>query len=47
MADKVKDVAKSEALRIGALTGEAAKSGAYLYPIKVSQFLPLPTSDFS
>jgi uncharacterized protein involved in cysteine biosynthesis len=34
MADKVKDVAKSEALRIGSLAGNAAKSGAYMYPIK-------------
>lgn len=36
MADKVKDVAKAEAIRIGTLTGDAAKSGAYLYPIKVT-----------
>jgi hypothetical protein len=36
MADKVKDVAKSEALRIGSLAGNAAKSGAYMYPIKVT-----------
>lgn len=39
MADKVKEVAKSEALRIGTLTGTAARSGAYMYPIKVRTYL--------
>jgi hypothetical protein len=35
MADKVKEVAAEEALRIRALTKDAAMSGAYLYPLKV------------
>lgn len=41
MADKVKEVAVGEADRIKALTIQAARSAAYLYPIKVScQILP-------
>ena len=36
MADKVKEVAVGEADRIKSLTVEAARSAAYLYPIKVS-----------
>lgn len=36
MADRVKDVATGEAERLKALTTEAVKSQAYLYPIKVS-----------
>ena len=36
MADKIKEVAIEEADRIKALTNEAARSGAYLYPIRVS-----------
>ena len=35
MADKVKEVAVEEAERIKTLTTEAARSGAYLYPIRV------------
>ncbi len=35
MADKVKEVAAEEAERLRALTSEAVKSKAYLYPIKV------------
>ncbi len=35
MADKVKEVAAEEAERLKALTAEAVKSQAYLYPIKV------------
>lgn len=38
MAEKVKEVAIGEAERIKALTTDAARSGAYLYPIKVSTF---------
>lgn len=35
MADKVKEVAKEEADRIKSLTVEAARSAAYLYPLRV------------
>ena len=35
MAEKVKEVALEESNRLKALTGDAAKSGAYLYPIRV------------
>lgn len=35
MADKVKEVAAGEAERLKALTTEAVRSQAYLYPIKV------------
>ena len=35
MAEKVKEVAAEEAERLRALTTEAVKSQAYLYPIKV------------
>lgn len=35
MADKVKEVAAEEAERLKALTSEAVRSKAYLYPIKV------------
>ena len=41
MTDKVKEVAVGEADRIKALTIQAARSAAYLYPIKAScQILP-------
>lgn len=36
MADKVKEVAVGEADRIKTLTVQAARSAAYLYPIKAS-----------
>lgn len=36
MADKVKEVAVGEADRIKSLTVQAARSAAYLYPIKAS-----------
>ena len=39
MADKVKEVAIGEAERIKVLTADAARSGAYLYPIRVSTFI--------
>jgi hypothetical protein len=35
MADRVKEVATEEAARLKALTSEAIKSKAYLYPFKV------------
>ena len=35
MADKVKEVAKEEADRLRTLTVEAARSAAYLYPLRV------------
>ncbi len=42
MADKVKEVAVGEADRIKSLTVQAARSAAYLYPIKAScQTLPV------
>lgn len=41
MADKVKEVAIGEAERIKALTSDAARSGAYLYPLRVSVTPPL------
>ena len=41
MADKVKEVAIEEAERIKILTTEAARSGAYLYPIRVCTALSL------
>ncbi|KAH8692950.1 hypothetical protein BGW36DRAFT_302318 [Talaromyces proteolyticus] len=34
MAERVKQAVKSEALRVGSLASSAAKSGAYIYPIK-------------
>lgn len=39
MADKVKEVAIEEADRIKSLTVEAARSAAYLYPLRVSMLL--------
>lgn len=36
MADKIKEVAIEEADRIKSLASDAARSGAYLYPIRVS-----------
>lgn len=36
MADRVKEVAIGEAERVKALTADAARSGAYLYPLRVS-----------
>jgi len=35
MADKVKETARQEVDRVKGLAEEAAKSGAYLYPLKV------------
>ena len=35
MADRVKEVAKEEADRLKSLTVEAARSAAYLYPLRV------------
>ena len=44
MTEKVKEVAIGETNRIKTLTSDAAKSGAYLYPIRVFPIaLPLPT----
>lgn len=40
MADKVKEVAIEEADRVRNLAQEAAKSGAYLYPVKVCLLTP-------
>lgn len=37
MADRVKEVAVGEADRIKSLTIQAARSAAYLYPIKASR----------
>ena len=39
MPDRVKEVAIEEAERIKTLTADAARSGAYLYPIRVSILL--------
>lgn len=39
MADKVKETAKEEALRVRQLAEDGVKSGAYVYPIKVSRTL--------
>ncbi len=36
MADKVKEVAVEEAEYIKSLASDAARSGAYLYPVRVS-----------
>lgn len=41
MADKVKEVALEEADRLKNLAADAARSGAYLYPLRVGCFLPL------
>ena len=41
MADKVKEVATEEAERIKALTVEAARSAAYLYPLRVRYWIPI------
>lgn len=38
MADKIKDVAVEEADRIKSLASDAARSGAYLYPLRVRSF---------
>ena len=40
MADKVKDVAIEEAERVKQLTRDAARSGAYLYPVRVRTRCP-------
>lgn len=40
MADKIKEVAVEEADRIKSLASDAARSGAYLYPIRVSTRTP-------
>lgn len=37
MAEKVKEVVIEEAERVKTLTREAASSGAYLYPLRVSR----------
>lgn len=37
MSGKVKEVAVEEAERIKALTSDAVRSGAYLYPLRVSR----------
>ena len=39
MADKVKEVAIEEAEHIKELATDAARSGAYLYPVRVSLIL--------
>ena len=39
MADKVQEVAKEEAYRLKSLTVEAARSAAYLYPLRVRSSL--------
>lgn len=39
MSGKVKEVAVEEAERIKTLTSDAVRSGAYLYPFKVSKSL--------
>jgi hypothetical protein len=39
MADKVKQVAAEEAARLQALTRDAVRSRAYLYPIKVGNLI--------
>ena len=36
MADRVKETAKQEATRLRNIAEEGARSGAYLYPLKVS-----------
>ena len=41
MVDKVKEVAVGEADRIKSLTVQAARSAAYLYPIKASYLNPI------
>jgi hypothetical protein len=38
MADRVKEVAVEEAERIKNLAADAARSGAYLYPLRVCDF---------
>ena len=43
MADKAKNVALDESRRIQALTAEAAKSGAYFYPLRVCERLARDT----
>ena len=37
MADRVKETAKDEALRVRQLAEDGVKSGAYIYPLKVSK----------
>ena len=39
MADKVKEVAVEEADRLKHMAAEAARSGAYLYPIRVRRVI--------
>lgn len=41
MPERVKEVAVEEAERLKTLTSDAARSGAYLYPIRVSLVLDL------
>lgn len=38
MSGKVKEVAVEEAERIKTLTTDAVRSGAYLYPLRVSRY---------
>lgn len=47
MADRVKDTAKEEAEKLKQLTTDAAKSGAYIYPLKVPQPLPHPDAQIT
>ena len=39
MSEKVKEVAVEEAEKIKSLASQAARSGAYLYPIRVSSII--------
>lgn len=41
--DKVKETVREEAQRVAGLAQDAAQSGAYLYPIKVSSSLSMST----
>jgi hypothetical protein len=40
MSERVKEVVADEVQRVKALSQDAARSGAYLYPLKVSQDKP-------
>lgn len=39
--DKVKETVREEAQRVAGLAQDAAQSGAYLYPIRVSDTMPM------
>ena len=41
VAAKVRDTAKEEVKQVATIARDGAKSGAYLYPIKVCEKLPL------